>query len=255
MMKKFSVIIFVAALAVCILYRQPELCNINVNDNIFKLFIINNSLYNKKGIFIEKLSNEKIIDYKVYDLDNDENDELLVLTKFENNEFGADLVIYKTKANNEMLEFSEIYREDLAKLKPWKVDTCNLDNDGNADVFIGVYKDTAFYNDYRKRPFFYSWDGERLNKKWLGSFFTSWDLIDITFGDYFNLGYDTVAVLEKNEDGEYRVGIYNFAGFGFENMKTSDIYNNVKSIKSFKENNNEYIVLSFFCFKKSIKLY
>jgi len=254
MMKRLVVIIFIAILAVCILYRQPELCNMNVSNNIFKLFIKNNSLYYVNGISIKKLLNEKIIDYKVYDLDNDENDELLILTKLENNEYGADLVIYETKVNKEMLEVSEIYREDFAKLKPWKVGACNLDSDGNADVFIGVYKDTTFYNDYRKRPFFFSWDGKMLYKKWLGSFFTSWDLVDITFGDYFNLGYDVAAVLEKNEKNEYRVGTYNFAGFGFENMKTSNIYNNVKSIKSVKENINDSIVLNFFYFKNKIKL-
>jgi len=255
MMKKFLIIIFIAALAVCVLYRQPELCNLNVNDNIIKLFVINNSLYYVNGISIGKLLNEKIIDYKVYNIDNDENDELLVLTKSENNQvYGRNLIIYETAAVKNKLEVTEIYREDFSKMKPWKIDACNLDNDGHADVFIGVYKDTLFYKDYRKRPFFYSWDGENLNKKWLGSFFTSWDLIDITFGDYFNLGYDTAAVLEKNENNEYRVGIYNFAGFGFENMKTSNIYNNVKSIKSVKENINEYIVLNFFYFKNNIKL-
>lgn len=254
MMKKFLVIIFIAALAVCLLYRQPELCNMNVNDNTFNLFIKNNSLYYIKGISIEKFSNEKIIDYKVYDLDNDEDDELLVLTKLEDSEFGADLVIYETKVNKEILEVKEVYREDFAKFKPWKVDACNLDNDGNADVFIGVYKDTTFYNDYRKRPFFYSWNGEILNKKWLGSFFTSWDLVDITFGDYFNLGYDTAAVLEKNESGECRVGIYNFVGFGFENMKTSKTFNNIESINTVNESNKNYIELNFFGLKSNIRL-
>jgi hypothetical protein len=79
----------------------------------------------------------------------------------------------------------------------------------------------VFYKDVRRRPFFYSWDGNRLHKKWLGSFFTEWDLVDITFGDYYNLGYDVAAVLEKNQD-VYRIGIYQFIGFGFENMKTID---------------------------------
>ncbi|MDW5299245.1 MAG: hypothetical protein SA378_03795 [Sedimentibacter sp.] len=83
---------------------------------------------------------------------------------------------------------------------------------------------------------------------------TSWDLIDITFGDYFNLGYDTAAVLEKNKSGEYRVGIYNFVGFGFENMKTSNTFNNVESINTVNESNKNYIELNFFGLKSNIKL-
>ncbi|MFA9423978.1 MAG: hypothetical protein ACERLG_10400, partial [Sedimentibacter sp.] len=204
---------------------------------------------------IKKITDEKIIDYKVYDLDGDENEELLVLTKSHNNQaFGKDLIIFKTNAIKEKLEVSEIYREDFSEIKPWKVDACNLDNDGQADIFIGVYKDTLFYKDYRKRPFFYSWDGENLNKKWLGSFFSQWDLVDITFGDFFNLGYDTVAILEKNEIKEYRVVIYNFIGFGFECMKSTGNYRNVKKIETEKENNKYFIVLKLNSLKNRVEL-
>ncbi len=245
MMKKFLVIIFIAALAVLVLLRQPESCNLNVKENSFNLFLRNNSLYYVNGMVIKKILDEKIIDFKVYDIDNDENDELLVLTKSHNSKaFGKDLIIFKTVAIKEKLDVLEIYREDFSKIKPWKVDACNLDNDGQAEIFIGVYKDTIFYKDYRKRPFFYSWDGENLNKKWLGSFFSQWELVDITFGDFFNLGYDVVAILEKNEIKQYRVAMYNFIGFGFECMKITGNYKNIKTIETVKQDNNEFIILN-----------
>jgi hypothetical protein len=210
--------------AVCLLFRQPEYYGageISTEQNTYDLYEKDNYLYIKRDKKYGKIFGEEIIDYKIYNIDSDIDEEILVITKHEAGEFGSDFIIYDTKEADGTLVAKEIYRHDFSNIKPWKVDACNLDNDGQADIFIGVYKDTVFYKDVRRRPFFYSWDGNRLHKKWLGSFFTEWDLVDITFGDYYNLGYDVAAVLEKNQDA-YRIGIYQFIGFGFENMKTID---------------------------------
>lgn len=223
MKKKFMVMIVIMLIftAVCLFYRQPELYNVNVNEQIYEIYLKNNNLYLKEMLPV-KLTNEEILDFKIYDIDFDKNDELLVITKNHDDEYGRNLIIYNTETDNN-LKLYEIFREDFSDIKPWKIDACNLDNDGETDIFLGVFKDTMFYKDFRKRPFFYSWDGEKLNKKWLGSYFTDWELVDISFGDYFNVGYDVAAVLEKSKDGEYRVGIYKFIGFGFEHMKTINI--------------------------------
>ena len=77
-----------------------------------------------------------------------------------------------------------------------------------------------------------------------------WDLVDIAFGDYYNLGYDVAAVLEKNNDS-YRVGIYKFIGFGFENMETTEIYTNVKSIETISEGGLDALTLNFIGIKKN----
>ncbi|MDD3751710.1 MAG: hypothetical protein PHU60_06645, partial [Tissierellia bacterium] len=164
---------------------------------------------------------------------------------------GSDFIIYDTEDDDGLINTKEIYRQDFSDIKPWKVDACNLDNDGETDIFIGVYKDTVFYKDIRNRPFFYSWNGEQLNKKWLGSFFTDWELIDIAFGDYYNLGYDIAAVLEKNNDS-YRVSYYKFIGFGFENMDTSEIYTNVRSIETVKEDGRDALTLNFSGIRKNM---
>lgn len=221
-MKKILVIIIAVFLTVCLFSGQPESCNIKIDDGDYDVYFKNNYLYYKKGIFYYKLFEEKILSYKIYDIDFDKNDELLVITKEQNNQYGNDLVIFDTDFTDR-LQIMEIFRQDFSEVRPWKIDACDLDNNGETDIYVGVYKDTTFYKDVRKRPFFYSWDGQRLNKKWLGSFFTDWELVDISFGDYFGTGYDLAAVLEKNETGEYRIGIYNFVGFGFEHMKTFNI--------------------------------
>jgi len=246
-MKKKLIIISIV-LAVCILFlcNQPKHYNIKLENNIYKVNFKNNTLYSNYYFNYKKLIQEKIIDFKFYDVDGDLNDEILVITKCNDKiNYGEYLVIYDTTLINKTIVTNEIYRQDFSSINPWKIDACNLDNDNDADIFIGVNKDTVFYKDVRNRPFFYSWDGEKLYKKWQGSFFTDWDLVDITFGDYFNYGHDLAAVLEKNKNEEYRIGLYNFTGFGFLNTTTSDIYKNVKSIKTIKEKNLDKIILTF----------
>lgn len=227
-MKKL-LILFIALLAACIYYRQPEFCEIAVEEKAYKVYEKNNYLnVNRRNSY--RIIDEKVLDYAIYDIDNDENEELLVITYSGDEIYGKDFVIYDTKKVQGKIETKEIYRKDFSDIRPWKVEGCNLDNDGDTDIFIGVHKDTIFYKEVRNRPFFYSWDGKALNKKWLGSFFTEWDLVDIAFGDYYNLGYDLVAVLEKRNK-EYRVGVYKFIGFGFENIYTSEVHKDREKLK------------------------
>jgi hypothetical protein len=221
-LKKVLLIILAVSLAVCLINRQPKLFKVDAENMSYEMFIKNNQLY-EYGLIPKKLLNEKILDYKVYDLDSDKDDELLIISKDSNGEFGKDIVFYEFETSDNSLSLREIFRQDFSNLKPWKIDACNLDNDGEADIFVGVYKNTMFYEEIRKRPFFYSWDGENLNRKWLGSFFSDWELVDISFGEYFKTGYDVVAVIEKSQDDAYRIGFYNFVGFGFEHMKTINI--------------------------------
>ncbi len=244
---KRSLMLFIVIGAVCIFFRQLDYNhsdNISIEGNVYKVYGEDNYLYIKTDNGFNKFIDNKIIDFKIYDIDNDESDEILVITKHEAEQQGSDFIIYDIEEFDGQIRTKEIYRQDFSEIKPWKVDACNLDNDGETDIFIGVHKDTVFYKDVRNRPFFYSWDGENLNKKWLGSFFTDWDLVDIAFGDYYNLGYDVAAVLEKNDDS-YRVGIYKFIGFGFVNMDTSEIHTNVKYIETSREDGKDILTLHF----------
>lgn len=243
-MKKLLIIVILIG-AVCMLFRQPDYFakgSISIEQNIYEIYEKDNYLYLKTSNEFNKLIHDKIINFKIYDIDFDENEEFLVLTKNKTNEYGSELIIYDIEKKDEQIKAEEIYRQDFSLFKPWKVDACNLDNDGETDIFIGVHKDTVFYKDVRNRPFFYSWDGERLNKKWLGSFFTDWELVDIAFGDYYNLGYDVAAILEKTNDS-YRVSIYKFIGFGFENMHISEVYTNVESIETVSEGGLDTLTL------------
>ncbi|MDD4438524.1 MAG: hypothetical protein PHS04_10880 [Tissierellia bacterium] len=254
-MKKLLIIVILIG-AVGIFYRQPEYYqkgHITIEQNTYKLYEKDNFLYIKTGKEFTKLIDEEIIDYKIYNIDSDDNEEILVITKHETEGYGSDFIIYDIEEAGGSIKTKEIYRQDFSDIKPWKVDACNLDNDGETDIFIGVYKDTVYYKDVRNRPFFYSWNGERLNKKWLGSFFTDWELVDIAFGDYYNQGYDVACVLEKNNDS-YRVGYYKFVGFGFINMDTSEIYSNVNSIETVREEEIDTLFLNFSGIRKNMQI-
>jgi hypothetical protein len=254
-MKKLLIIVILIG-AVRIFSGQPEYYDageIRLEQNTYKLYEKDNYLYIKRDKVYDIIFDEEIVDFKIYNTDIDDSDEILVITRHGGGEYGSDFVIYDTEEVEGSVKTKEIYRQDFSEIKPWKVGACNLDNDGEIDIFIGVYKDTVFYKDVRKRPFFYSWDGERLHKKWLGSFFTDWELTDIAFGDYYNLGFDVAAVLEKNNDS-YRVGFYKFIGFGFENMDTSQIYSNVSSIETIREATVDTLVLNFDGIKKNMQI-
>lgn len=222
-MKNKIIVIIILAVSIFILSKQPKYYNIKIDNNNYKVILINNTIYSNCRLKYYKLFKEKVIAFKFYDIDKDGSEEILILTKRNSkSNFGDFLVIYDTDVLNQMLVATEVYRQDFSSINPWKVDACNLDNDMDVDIFIGVNKSTIFYKDVRNRPFFYSWDGKKLYKKWEGSFFTDWDLVDIAFGDYLNIGHDIAAVLEKNINNENRIGLYKFTGFGFLNIATSE---------------------------------
>lgn len=254
MTKKLTILIFLILPAVWFLTRQPELC-IETEGGTYNLFEISGYIYSRNNFEVEKIIAERLFDYIIYDLDSDGNEEIIALTKTKGSgSWGSEAVFYDIKISSGKIIAEEIYRQDFSGIKPWRIDACNIDNDPNADIFIGVEKDTRFYSDVSRRPFFYSWDGEKLNKKWLGSFFSSWNLKDITFGDYFGLGFDVAAVLEENENGQRRISFYNFVGFGFENIKTISKFKNIKAITTIKENNIDYLKIDFTGFKTSMNL-
>ncbi len=254
MTKKLAILILSSLLAVWFFTRQPELC-IETGGVTYNLFENDGYIYSRHNLDAEKLIDERLFDYTIYDLDGDKNEEIIALTKTEgSDESGSHAVIYTVKISSGNIIAEEIYQEDFSHILPWKIEACNLDNDFSADIFIGVEKDTVFYSNVIRRPFFFTWDGEKLNKKWLGSFFSSWKLKDIAFGDYFGLGFDVAAVLEENENGQCRISFYNFVGFGFENMKIDNTYQNIKAINTVKQNDIDYLKIEFAGFKNSVKL-
>jgi len=86
------------------------------------------------------------------------------------------------------------------------------------EVCIGVWKKTLFYPEYDNRLFIYSWNGENLFPKWLGSRL-SLPFFDFTFRDLNGDGIDELIALERQRNGLNRLLSYKWQGFGFEGYK------------------------------------
>jgi hypothetical protein len=70
--------------AVCLLFRQPEYYGageISTEQNTYDLYEKDNYLYIKRDKKYGKIFGEEIIDYKIYNIDSDIDEEILVITK------------------------------------------------------------------------------------------------------------------------------------------------------------------------------
>jgi len=124
---------------------------------------------------------------------------------------------------------NEIYRIDLTEIKPWKVQTADVDGDGRLEISIGVYKTTRADHNMRKRPFLYSWDGKGLQPKWLGSRLSR-PFEDYIFSDIDDDGLDELIAMEYLSDGQMLLCAYKWKGFGFEGIGESPTYSGIKHL-------------------------
>lgn len=241
------------------IYNNSKVEIANINNISYNILLKDNELYIDNGKKINKLVEEKILDFEIYNIDSTKDDELLVIglsdkiiTQNER-KFGDDLIIYKLEEIRNNITATEIYREDFSNIKPWMIDAANIDNDEDIEIFVGVYKKTKFYEKVRNRPFYYSWNGKKLYKKWTGSFFSKKDLIDVTFVDFDELDGDETAILERDEEGRYTVSLYSWLNFGFIKIAKSDYYYDVKAIDTVVVDHKDYIEIEYVESGKSYK--
>lgn len=116
---------------------------------------------------------------------------------------GSDIRLYEVGAD----EINEIWR-GLGSLNPWKVLIADADGDGLEEIAVGVYKKSRFHPIMAKRLFVYSWDGEGLQPKWLGS------RLSRPFTDFAFMDGKLVAI-EETRDQAMELAVYEWNGFGF----------------------------------------
>lgn len=112
---------------------------------------------------------------------------------------------------------------DVSEVKPWKIDFCNIDG-GERELALGVYKKTPFDQKLDRRCFLYNIDfkNKKLRPKLrisrLYNPITDFNLCDID-GDT----YDEIISIEKNIDGNYLFGVYDWTNFAFERNHGSKV--------------------------------
>ena len=125
----------------------------------------------------------------------------------QDHKFGRDLKI-KAKGNEFVI--------DVEELKPWKVDFCNVDG-GEMELALGVYKKTPFDPKFDRRCFLYNIDfkNRKLKPKLRISRLYN-PIVDFNLCDIDGDSYDEIISIEKNIDGNYLFGVYDWTNFAFQ---------------------------------------
>ena len=142
----------------------------------------------------------------------------IVLDRAENNDVSAEIISQDHKFGRD-LKIKAKGKEfiiDVEELKAWKVDFCNVDG-GEMELALGVYKKTPFDPKYDRRCFLYNIDFKnrklkpKLRISRLYNPIKDFNLCDID-GD----SYDEIISIEKNIDGNFLFGVYDWTNFAFQ---------------------------------------
>lgn len=112
---------------------------------------------------------------------------------------------------------------DVSDLKPWKVDLVNVDG-GEMEIALGVYKKTPFDQKFDRRCFLYNIDfrNKKLRPKLRISRLHN-PIKDFNLCDLDGDGYDEIISIEKNLDGNYLFGVYDWTNFAVERNYGSQV--------------------------------
>ncbi len=140
-------------------------------------------------------------------LDRAENNDVSAEIISQDHKFGRDLKI-KAKGNEFII--------DVEELKAWKVDFCNVDG-GEMELALGVYKKTPFDPKFDRRCFLYNIDfkNRKLKPKLRISRLYN-PIVDFNLCDIDGDSYDEIISIEKNIDGNFLFGVYDWTNFAFQ---------------------------------------
>lgn len=136
--------------------------------------------------------------------------------------YGDTLVITR---NDEPHGREQIYTKDFTDLKPWKIVLADVDGDGEKEILIAVHKTTHFDAEAKNRLFIFTFDGEKLYKKWTGSQIAGW-WSDFYVGDLLPIRGEQLLFVERI-DGGARLQLYYWFDFGFQLLATSATYDDI----------------------------
>ncbi len=167
------------------------------------------------------------------DIDNDNNNELLIITTtapdmtLDTGESYGDYIKlysdYKIVNNKPILKKNHEpdYAFDLSEIKPLKIQAGDINGDGVTELAVCVYKTAEFHPVLAKRPFFYDITDGELEPIWLGSRlarpFLDYILFDVDQDDI-----DEIISIELMENKNKVIVVYDWKGFGFEVKTLSD---------------------------------
>lgn len=181
---------------------------------------------------------EKTVSRTNGDLDNDGNIEVASITYLRNENghpMDGDIIISRRNGEN----LKTIWRQK--NLNPWKLEIADVDGDGKSEVIAGVWKKSPKDPVMAKRVFVYTWNGNRLMPKWLGSKLSR-RFTDFIFSDINNDGWDELFALEDASGGKHRVAAYRWRVFGFDWLGCSEGLLDAKGIGA--DSDGIYVIIN-----------
>lgn len=106
--------------------------------------------------------------------------------------------------------YGEISDRAICKYPAYRLDTADVNRDGNTDILVGLIKATEFDPVKKKRLFILRIDGGHLRPLWLGSRVCQ-ELVDFKASDN-----GRVQTLERTNNGNYAIGLYEWQSFGLK---------------------------------------
>lgn len=168
---------------------------------------------------------DEILSSFISDINNDNDDEILLLTRHKSNEYGSSLIILSYNDG-----FAEVFTKQMQSYNPWKVQACDIDGDNIKEISLGVYTVSAYRKDMAKRPFIYNLYKGSLYPKWLGSRLSR-PFDDYIFNDIDGDNMDELLSIEVLKEGSKEIMSYKWTGFGFEGIGNSKAFDDIKCIK------------------------
>lgn len=202
--------------------------DISLENVVYRVTLENYRLYveNSNTLEKKKLLEDLFIDMVIYDINEDGKEELLLLTLneekqgIEGKDFGKELQFYELIVEDKVLMPKLMYTNNIGSVQPFMLRGGRL-QENETSIFVGVYKKTRYYEEIINRPFFFSWNGLFIERKWTGSYLSHNELIDLVFVDLTGDGLDEIAVLEETSRGAYQVSLYKWLNFGFDYLTSS----------------------------------
>lgn len=136
-----------------------------------------------------------------------------------NLEYGDYFVIF-TKEREGV--WTRTYDNNFEQLKPWKIESGDIDGDSEKELLIAVIKSTPFDPEIKNRMFIFNMKNGVLVKKWTGSRIAG-DWRDYYVGDLVrDIPGDELIFIEQLEEGQERISVYSWFDFGFFLLADSD---------------------------------
>lgn len=233
------IICIIGVSALLIIFKAQtyyKLLKLNLEGKKYDLYYSPTQLYvdyNGTQYSLTADKNDEFIDLTTGDIDSDGKDEILILVGDKGSTYGNELVIYDFLIGSNRVQIEEIYRNDISGVRPWKIKTCEIDNDGQPEIFIAVNKSTYYYPEVENRPFFFNFKNDMLVKKWTGSKLRA-PFTDVYFADLNSNGSDELIVIEEADSEGFVIAVYYWFGFGFILQAESFAYDAIGSVSIIK---------------------